>query len=178
VDVLTRAGHDHPFFPVGTAAGINPGYWSEKFEAGAGRGRHESPCYEFDAQAFDKGLQEWLASYLDNGIDEDDAAEAKEAISELTGRDFSSEAEAFTRSMMPVSQGVSAFDISEGMGNMLTHSVHFLWICYAIVWGSERYLTTRLVDKAMTTFLAFNGLLNDGTSGRCNHEQPQGKPLA
>ncbi|MEI9624991.1 hypothetical protein [Phytobacter diazotrophicus] len=153
------------FFPVGTAGGINPGYWSEKFEAGAGRGRHESPCYEFDAQAFDKGLQEWLASYLDNGIDEDDAAEAKEAISELTNRDFSSEAEAFyalNDACFP--RGVSAFDISEGMGNMLTHSVHFLWICYAIVWGSERYLTTRLVDKAMTTFLAFSGLLSDDAS--------------
>jgi hypothetical protein len=37
---------------------INPGYWSEKFEAGAGRGRRESPCFEFDAQAFDRGLQQ------------------------------------------------------------------------------------------------------------------------
>ncbi|GJL37539.1 hypothetical protein TUM17576_43590 [Enterobacter hormaechei] len=147
------------FFPAGTAAGINPGYWSEKFESWVGCGRHESPCYEFDAQAFDKGLQEWLASYLDNGIDEDDAEEAKEAISELTGRDFSSEAEAFYAlkdACFP--RGVSAFDVSEGMGNMMTYSVHYLWICYAIVWGIERYNTSKLVDKTMSTFLAFDAL--------------------
>lgn len=43
---------------------INPGYWSEKFESGAGRGRRESPCFEFDAQAFDRGLQQWLPGCL------------------------------------------------------------------------------------------------------------------
>lgn len=35
---------------------INPGYWSEKFEAGAGRSRTESPCFEFDEDDFRKTL--------------------------------------------------------------------------------------------------------------------------
>lgn len=137
---------------------INPGYWSEKFEAGAGRRRYESPCYEFDSTAFDKALQDWLVSYLDNGIYEDEAAEAKEAIHELIGRDFPNETEAFCAlndACLP--RGVCAFDITEGMGSMMTYSYHYLWICYAIVWGIERYRSTKLVDKAMSTYLAVKG---------------------
>lgn len=135
---------------------INPGYWSEKFEAGTGRGRSESPCYEFDGQAFDKGLQEWLAAYLEDCGDEDHAEEAKEAIRELTGNDFRTESDAYhalNDAYFP--SGVSSYDVSEGMGSNLTYSHHYLWICYAIVWGIERYRNAKLVDKAMTTFLAF-----------------------
>lgn len=138
---------------------INPGYWSEKFEAGTGHGRHDTPCYEFDADAFDKSLQEWLVSYLDNGIDEDAAAEANEAINELIGRDFPNETEAFcalNEACLP--RGVSTFDITEGMGATMTYSYHYLWICYAIVWGIERYRTESIVEKAMSTFLAFSVL--------------------
>lgn len=134
---------------------INPGYWSEKFEAGAGRGRSESPCYEFDGQAFDKGLQEWLASYLEDCDDEDNQQEAKEAIQGLTGNDFRTESDAYhalNDAFFP--SDVSSYDISDGMGSMLTYAHHYLWICYGIVWGIERYRTTKLVDKAMTTFLA------------------------
>lgn len=138
---------------------INPGYWSEKFEAGTGHGRCEAPCYEFDADAFDKSLREWLVSYLDNGIDEDAAAEANEAINELTGREFPNETEAFcalNEACLP--RGVSTFDITEGMGATMTYSFHYLWICYAIVWGIERYRTESIVEKAMSTFLAFSSL--------------------
>ena len=33
-----------------------------------------------------------------------------------------------------------------------------LWICLAIVWGIERYRISKLVDKAMATFMAFKGV--------------------
>lgn len=134
---------------------INPGYWAEKFEAGAGRGRYESPCYEFDGGAFDKGLQEWLASYLERCDDEDDAETVKEAVRELSGNGFTNELDAYhalNDAYFP--KDVSSYDISDEMGTMMTYSFHYLWICYAIVWGIERYLVSRLVDKSMVTFLA------------------------
>lgn len=134
---------------------INPGYWSEKFEAGTGRSRHDSPCYEFDGKAFDKGLQEWLESYLEDCEDEDDATTAKEAVRELTGNDFSRESYAYhalNDAYLP--NDVSSYDISEGMGLSMAHSFHYLWICYAIAWGIERYNNKKLVTQAMHTFFA------------------------
>ena len=134
---------------------INPGYWAEKFKAGAGRGRHESPCFEFDGQAFDKCLQEWLASYLEDCEDEDHATEAKEAIRELTGNGFTDERDAYhalNDAYFP--SDVSSYEISDGMSSTMTYSFRYLWICYGIVWGIERYHSEKLVDKAMTTFLA------------------------
>lgn len=134
---------------------INPGYWSEKFEAGAGRGRRESPCYEFDARAFDEGLQQWLDAYLEDCDDEDAADEAREAIRELKGNDFPTENDAYhavNDALFP--SGVSTYEIMEGMGSLQTYSHHYLWICYAIVWGIERYRSAKLVERSMATFLA------------------------
>lgn len=145
---------------------INPGYWSEKFEAGACSGRHESPCYEFDAQAFDKGLQEWLSCYLEDCDNEENAAEAREAIRELTGNDFRTENDAYHAINNAYFPGdVSSYDIYESMSSLLTYSHHYLWICYAIVWGIERYNTAKLIDKSMNAFLALRSVeTNTGQS--------------
>ncbi|SMG62078.1 hypothetical protein SAMN03159353_11281, partial [Cedecea sp. NFIX57] len=51
----------------------------------------------------------------------------------------------------------TTYEILEDSGSMLTPSYHYLWICYAIVWGIERYRNARLVERAMGTFLAING---------------------
>lgn len=134
---------------------INPSYWSEKFEAGAGRSRCEAPCYEFDADAFDNCLKEWLTAYLEDCDDEDDAAQARESIEELTGNRYSTEHEAFyalNDAYFP--RNVSTYEITEGMGQTMTYSYHYLWICYAIVWGIERYRSEQLVDRSMASFLA------------------------
>lgn len=139
---------------------INPGYWSEKFEAGTGHGHHETPCYEFDEDSFDECLQEWLTAYLEGCDDEDDAQQAKESIEELTGNGYRTEQDAFYAlkdACFP--RNVSTYEIAEGMGQTMTYSFHYLWICYAIVWGIERYRTTKLVDNAMTTFLACHDLM-------------------
>ena len=40
------------------------------------------------------------------------------------------------------------------MGSMMTYSFHYLWICYAIVWGIERYKTSKIVNSAMDKFIA------------------------
>lgn len=138
---------------------INPGYWSEKFEAGAGGSRYETPCYEFDGDAFDKGINEWLSGYLEDCEDEDDADMAKEAIRELSGNGFRRESDAYNAlndAYLP--NNVSSYDISEGMGSNMTYSHHYLWVCYAIVWGIERYRNKKAATKAMDTFLAFTSV--------------------
>ncbi|WP_455819431.1 hypothetical protein [Pseudomonas cerasi] len=142
-------------FGVRDSFQINLGYWSEKLESGTGRGRYENPCFEFDGDAFDKGLQEWLNSYLEDCEDEEDAGTAKEAVRELTGNGFRQESDAYhalNDAYFPCD--VSSYDILEGMGSTMTHSHHYVWICYAIVWGIERHNNKKLALKAMDTFFA------------------------
>lgn len=146
------------FFPAGTAAGINPGYWSEKIEAGTHGGR-DAICYEFDGDAFEKGLNEWLAAWRedrDEDEDIDDIECANEVVESLINegfRDANIAMHAVYSAAWPLS--VDGDEIAESIRYSLqTYCFHFLWICYAIVWGIERYLTTKLADKAMTTFLA------------------------
>lgn len=91
---------------------INPGYWSEKFEAGAGRGRRESPCFEFDAQAFDRGLQQWLDAYLEECDDDDDAKEVRDAIDELKGNTSPQRAMRIMPSIAPIFQAMSVHSTS------------------------------------------------------------------
>ncbi|HAJ0019490.1 TPA: hypothetical protein HL358_15345 [Escherichia coli] len=134
---------------------INPGYWAEKFEAGAGGGRFDSPCYEFDDEGFDEGLQQWLAAYLEDCDNEDDRELAIETVRELKGNRFREQNDAYyavESATWP--DNVSAWDFMDGM-SLQRYSHHYLWICLAIVWGIERYRTSKLVDKAMVTFLAF-----------------------
>ncbi|EMO3885820.1 Uncharacterised protein [Klebsiella pneumoniae] len=137
---------------------INPGYWAEKFKLGSGGGCRQSPCFEFDIFTFEAGLKEWLAAYLEDCEDDEKAEEAREAIQELMGNDFRAEKDALHAlqdACFP--SDVSAYDIMYDLGDLQTHSVHYLWICYAIVWGIERYRTAKLTDKAMNIFLAVRG---------------------
>lgn len=147
------------FFPAGTAEGINPGYWSEKIEAGTHGGR-EAICYDFDDEAFEKGLKEWLGAWQEDH-NEDDIEKAEAVIQSLLNegfRDASSACYAVYNANWPMS--VDGFEIAENIGyNLMKYSFHFLWICYAVVWGIERYLSTKLVNKSMTTFLACHDLM-------------------
>ncbi|MCS3605288.1 hypothetical protein [Erwinia rhapontici] len=135
---------------------INPCYWSEKFESGAGRGRTESPCYEFDEAAFEKMLDEWHAEWLaDAGEDADefDRDEVAEKISDLKREGFSDANQAYGA---VDSADLPGFDMQyafEGR-SMQKYSHHYVWICYAIAWGIERYNNKKLVTKAMSTFFA------------------------
>ncbi|CAM7520476.1 hypothetical protein CIFRMM251M_16640 [Citrobacter freundii] len=135
---------------------INPGYWSEKIEAGTHGGR-DAICYEFDEDAFEKGLKEWLAAWREDK-DEDDIESAEYVISSLVGEGFRDANIAvhavYNNADWP--RSVDTYDLAESISyNLNTYSFHFLWICYAIVWGIERYRSSKLVDKATVTFLAF-----------------------
>ncbi|MEJ4043443.1 hypothetical protein [Erwinia sp. SLM-02] len=135
---------------------INPGYWSEKFESGAGGSRYDSPCFEFDEGAFEKSLNDWLSAYLEGCEDEHDREMAKDAVSELLSNGYRNAwmaGQAVDDAYFP--NDVSSWDILDGMGSLQKHSHHYLWICYAIAWGIERYNNQKLVARGMDTFLSF-----------------------
>jgi len=141
---------------------INPGYWSEKFKSGAGGSRYDSPCFEFDDEDFQKSLNEWLAEFLSGCDDEHDREMAKDAVSELVSEEYRNAwmaGQAVNDAVFP--SDVSNWDILDGMGSLQKHSHHYVWICYAIVWGIERYNNQKLTLKAMETFLAFSPLRSD-----------------
>ena len=165
------------FFGGAFEHGINTGYWSEKFEAGSGCNR-ELICKDYDHDSFCADLLRWQNDYLevdedaepeeDEDWDDDDAtpdsdeARIREIVRELTRGSFSNEHEAYQalyEANWPSS--VSAWDICEGI-TFKTYTDHFRWILFAIVWGIGRYYNTRLVDRSMTTFLAFNGVATNG----------------
>lgn len=147
------------FFPVGTAEGINPYYWSEKIEAGTHGGR-DAICYDFDDDGFVKALNAYLDEWRDNLDEEDDAEEIEHALEtrdSLTQEGFNNAgAAAYALYNADWPRSIDTYGLAESVNHSLQKfSFHYLWICYAIVWGSERYLTTKLADKAMGTFLAF-----------------------
>ncbi|MCT2385142.1 hypothetical protein [Erwinia pyrifoliae] len=135
---------------------INPGYWSEKFESGAGCRHTDSPCYEFDETALIKALDEWHTEWLSgSGADEDesDKAEVAEKIISLTWESFSNANQAYAA---VDAADLPDFDMSyvfEGL-SMHRYTFHYLWICYAIVWGIERYRNKKLALNAMDKFFA------------------------
>ena len=134
---------------------INPGYWSEKFVSGAGGSRYDTPCFEFDEDRFEKKLTAWLEEYLADCDDDHDRDMAKDAVDGLVSEGFRNAwmaGQAVNDAYFPAD--VSSWDILEGMGDMQTYSHHYLWICYAIAWGIERYNNKKLVTKAMDTFFA------------------------
>ncbi|MEI2602708.1 hypothetical protein V8O11_02645 [Erwinia aphidicola] len=162
---------------------INPCYWSEKFESGAGRGRTESPCYEFDEAAFEKMLDEWHAEWLANegeDADEFERDDVAEKIADLKREGFSNESQAYTAIDDAGLPGFHAYDAFEGR-SMQKYSHHYVWICYAIVWGIERYQNQKVVQQAMDTFLNFlpvHSAVKEVLSGCCQPTDEELKQLA
>lgn len=115
---------------------INPGYWGEKLQSGAG-GRGADICMEFDEESFKSGLREWLAEYQE---EHDDVAAIATAINEICEGDYSNEhqaCQAIYDSDLP-----SSYELMEGL-TMKRYSHHYLWILHAIVWGIQQYSSSK-----------------------------------
>lgn len=152
--------------------GINTGYWSEKLEAGAGCSACELLAKEYDHEAFCRSLKESMEDYLEDSEDdqpededwddEDDTpdsdnAKVREAVRELCRGEFSNEWEAYQavyEADWP--ERWSAWDICDGL-TFKTYTSHFRWILFAITWAIAKYHNTKLVGKAMSTYLAVKG---------------------
>lgn len=146
------------FFPSDIAGGINPGYWSEKIEAGT-CGGYDKICMEFDEKAFAKRLDEWLAGWREecgDDCDEDEIESALDTVADLKRSGFNDSRDALNAvNNAEWPDGVSSWDIAEGMYGINTFSHHFRWICYAVVWGIGRYEASKIISGAVDKFIAF-----------------------
>ena len=113
---------------------INPGYWSEKLQAGTGcEGMEMSK--EFDAEEFKTRVLEMLGQHFD--VAEDTLKEATEALEEAWEYTHEGEHE-LREAVYEFRFGAFQFDpmyIPQGK----VWSYHFLWSCYAVVWAIQQY---------------------------------------
>lgn len=152
---------------------INTGYWSEKLEAGSGCSARELLEKEFDEDEFCESLKEYFSGYLEdneaNGSEDDDdwddeddtpdseKAVIREIVRELCSANLCYEHDAYQAVYdADWPEGWSTWDICDGL-TFKTYTSHFRWILFAITWAISKYHNTKLVDKAMTTFLAAKG---------------------
>ncbi|HED2432075.1 TPA: hypothetical protein R4Y37_001312 [Citrobacter freundii] len=152
---------------------INIGYWSEKLEAGAGCSARELLAKDFDEDEFCESLKEYFSEYLegnethdsggddewnDDGISDSDKRNMREIVSDLCSANFSNEHDAYQAVYdADWPEGFSAWDICDGL-TFKTYTSHFRWILFAITWAISKYHNTKLVDKAMVTYLAVKGV--------------------
>ncbi|SUB81989.1 Uncharacterised protein [Pragia fontium] len=121
---------------------INAGYWAEKVQAGAGHGR-DKICKEWSQELFEKNVKEHVR-YAIEGLPfserrriwqevKDDILTAEDEWSSVQAiRDFDSNTLDFC-------------DFWES--DSTEYTTHYLWCCYAIVWGIQRYdEATALLD--------------------------------
>ena len=138
---------------------INPGYWSEKLEAGTGCPR-DKIALEWDEARFrkvmDECLSDWIEGHKPDDDDEDPEYEEKlEEVKDLVQdmkRGSYSEHEAYA--VYAAADDPHGILIDFWESTFKTYSVHYLWACYAIVWGIERYDLRAFAHKSMSTFLA------------------------
>ncbi|EPJ7714344.1 hypothetical protein [Citrobacter freundii] len=152
---------------------INTGYWSEKLEAGACCSARELLAKDFDEDEFSESLKEYFSEYLegsephdadgddewnDDRISDSDKRDIREIVSDLCSANFSNEHDAYQAVYdADWPEGFSAWDICDGL-TFKTYTSHFRWILFAITWAISKYHNTKLVDKAMVTYLAVKGV--------------------
>lgn len=122
---------------------INPGYWSEKLQAVDGN-RHSAGAMEFSEEKFTKIINEYVDDWLEgHDVSDEDAEELRAAIKEDILDRIEPKDESY----------------SYRLGHEFTHDVNgeefyfqdlwdhnfrqftrtFLWCCYALSWGIQKY---------------------------------------
>ena len=126
---------------------INPYYWQEKIQAGAGYNGAEAITVEPDFEAYDKRMMEYLDYFID-GLDpdiEEDAekiAQATEAVEDFKNSREDSEWDIVARinNWDPSDAGgMELEDFWEGHRSLQKFKFHYIWCCYAIVHAIALY---------------------------------------
>lgn len=148
---------------------INPGYWSEKLEAGTGCAR-DAIAYEWDEEAFSKELEERLDAWKEDNSPDEDADEGekeefadklesvKDLVTEMKEGSYS-EHDAYNAYTNAHDPEDILCDIWEG--NFKSYTTHYIWACLAIVWGIQQYDRRNFAHKAMGKFLALKGAADE-----------------
>ncbi|QIR27543.1 hypothetical protein [Kluyvera genomosp. 3] len=153
---------------------INTGYWAEKLEAGAGRRAYDLLAQDYDHAAFCTSMKEWLSDYLIDDDEEEepdvdwddesyepdsDKARIRETVRDLCREDFGNDQVAYNAvNEADWPECVDVWGLCTDI-TYKTYTTHFRWILFAITWAISKYHNSKIVDKAMDTFLAVRGSL-------------------
>lgn len=109
---------------------INPAYWAEKCQAG------KDALEEYRPEIFKQRIEEWMD-------DAEFSREAREAVAdEVLSYADDGEHEAIRAALDFEMEGQQGFpDFYEC--RLRDWTFHYLWICYAIVWGIQQYDTNQ-----------------------------------
>ena len=120
---------------------INPGYWSEKITATTRHGGHE----EWDEDEFVRRVNEtrigWMRTCRECGVNKDDRRELWEAVENDVLSDPSSEPLCVAKIYeFYHNAGSERFEFMDFFDSSMTRfTFHFLWCCYALAWGINKY---------------------------------------
>ena len=137
------------FFRCSTGLEINPQYWAEKLEAGPHNGHRTAKVWE--NEAFAANMLWHLAQYdfTPEELAEITAAVKREILScedkwEIIAavRDFRHEFTNRTGRDKKFYLDLSEFPDGE------VYSYHYLWCCYAIVWGIQQWDASKAANQA------------------------------
>ncbi|MBQ0398054.1 hypothetical protein J7S99_10625 [Providencia rettgeri] len=146
---------------------INTGYWAEKLQHGAGGGRDIAK--EYSQEETEKCLNGLFNDWVkENELTSDDGSTPEEIKQyKLEYEHHKSELNDLLRnsdeeySMIEAIQNISngGFDYSpfEETWDLICkdYSHHYLWACFAIQWGINKYKNNKVAIKAIDTFLSF-----------------------
>ena len=115
---------------------INPDYWAEKIQSTSWDARIESYS-EFDTDEVKENAKIYLNEYIqDNNLSEDD----KEDLLE----EFKSEI-LYSEDEYEIVEAIRNFSFKDFKfdefwdGNYRKYRYHYIWLCYAIVWGIKKF---------------------------------------
>lgn len=114
---------------------INPGYWGEKLQSVARQGGYE----EFSEVRFVGVIKDYFQGWCD---DEDPDENTKEALWQSIEDDvlcYDNEHEK-AQAVYQFHHKPTGFEFRDFFEARLTdYTFHFIWCCYAIAWGVQRY---------------------------------------
>ncbi|MHA0510143.1 hypothetical protein [Enterobacter kobei] len=152
------------FFGGAFERGINPGYWSEKLEAGCGCPR-DAIAKDWDEQAYcqrlDYMLEEWCEEHTPGkGAPKDRIKEFHQQRERA--EDIIRQMKEGCVSEMDAYAAYTSVDDPDGVladfweSTFMEWSTHYLWACYAILWGISRYKNNKIALSAMDKYLAIS----------------------
>lgn len=132
---------------------INPQYWAEKLEATNNSGGHTEFSEELFKQAVMGDLLSWLRNHRDETTKEERRELWEAVCDQVLGADGDSggyrmqaAAHDFTHF---VSKEAGEFYFQDFWEHRLTdYTFHFIWCCYALAWGIQKYDESKPVAKA------------------------------
>lgn len=135
--VFQRVQDMFTFFRSDNGEDINPGYWGEKLEAEESQSRARWGK-EWSLDTFTDSVKRYLNNYLEDDDGDEDSPSSQEIRAEaeseleLIGDEF--EAVTFIRDFE-----CGNFRFEDWEGDDTSYTFHYLWCCYAIVWGIQQY---------------------------------------